>query len=82
MYSTLASYWTMMPNEYGHIHTGQKTNEWSIDYHCLQITIKTCNKQVVQQQTHIIFAIIRDVLTSEVRFLLTFNDSLKCWHQQ
>ena len=72
----------MMPNEYGHLHTGQKTNELSIDYHYLQITIKTCNKQVVQQQTHIIFAIIRDVLTSEVRFLLTFNDSLKCWHQQ
>ena len=40
MYSTLASYWTMMPNEYGHLHTGQKTNEWSIHYHYLQITIK------------------------------------------
>ena len=56
--------------------------QWSIVYHYLQITIKTCNKQVVQQQTRIIFAIICDVLTSEVRFLLTFNDSLKCWHQQ
>ena len=56
--------------------------QWSIDYHYLQITIKTYNKQVVQQQTRIIFAIICDVLTSEVRFLLTFNDSLKCWHQQ
>ena len=29
--------------------------QWSIDYDYLQITIKTCNKQVVQQQTRINF---------------------------
>ena len=69
----------MMLNEYGHLHIRQKTMIYRLS---LLTTIKTCYKQVVQQQTRIIFAIICDVLTSEVRFLLTFNDSLKCWHQQ
>ena len=41
----------------------------SIDYHYLQITIKTCDKQVVQQQIRLNFKGIFFV-TSEVRFRL------------
>ena len=52
------------------------------NYNAFKHTVITISNLVIILSLNYLRAFFHDVLTSEVRYLLTFNGSSKCWHQQ